>query len=219
LKSKNSKPRLVTLDDGTVLTLRQFADRIGVSYQTLYNYMIVRGMTLEQTLARYQTSRDGKPARRAVRKLSKITFDGVTASLSQHCKRLGLNYNTVFVRVKRGCTPEQALRAGQHMLTHVEYMGREWTYAELAEYANLPVTTFQARLNNGWSIAEACGDAPRGTMVEYEGRWYSIPMLSRMTNTNRATLYSRLFRYGWTVDETINGYRTESKNARGETSK
>jgi hypothetical protein len=45
------------------------------------------------------------------------------------------------------------------------------------------------------------------TLFKYKRSWYTIPELAEISGVNKACLFSRLYEYGWTVEEAVTGVR------------
>jgi hypothetical protein len=87
---------------GVTKSLAKWAEDAGIKYWTLYRRIKVFGMEPVIALQR------GAPDRHY--KKQTLSFAGVTKTLSEWSRETGINYTTLRARVKRGLSPEEALR-------------------------------------------------------------------------------------------------------------
>jgi len=87
----------VVMAEGQVFTIRQWAARAGVCYNTMYGRLVTQGMDPVSALGN--------------RDVVTVTVDGWTGSVAQWEKRLGLGKNVLYAQIRReGITAEEAVR-------------------------------------------------------------------------------------------------------------
>lgn len=88
---------------------------------------------------------------------------------------------------------------------HLVFWKGNWvTLAELSEKTGIPAKLLRHRLAvQKLSVEEALRRPIEngGRFIEWNGRYHSISTWSRILNINIQTLYSRLFKLGWTTDK------------------
>ena len=83
------------------MTVPAWARKLGMSKNTIYG-RIRKGWTVPQALGK------DKPPRGSGNAIQ-ITLDGETKSITQWAKHLGMDRQSISLRLKRGMSPEEAL--------------------------------------------------------------------------------------------------------------
>ena len=91
--------------NGETHTLQEWANVLGVPYNTLY-------MRLWRFDISFAEAAEFKPMR-PVRKAMTITANGETLTIKQWAAKLGIQPRSIYARVKRGYTLEQAVTVGR----------------------------------------------------------------------------------------------------------
>lgn len=86
--------------DGVAHTLREWSAITGIEYHTLYMRMKRYGMTIHEAIEK-------SPRRVGIPKY--ITANGETLTVKAWAERLGLAYNTIHDRIRRGYSEERAV--------------------------------------------------------------------------------------------------------------
>lgn len=130
-----------------------------------------------------------------------FTVDGVTDTLNGWAKRLGCTYLTIYKRIIRGMTPEEAIRAGgQHLWRKpITINGETHTIAEWGRITGIDKDIISERMiRGGWSAEEAVGlvlHEKRGTKkITHKGKTRIIADWARELDINYETMRQRLRR-------------------------
>ena len=142
-----------------------------------------------------------------------ITLEGRTfKSIKEAAEYYNLKYNTIFVRLRRGWTLEEAFELvdidSKNKAKEITVEGKSFiSIAEAARYYNLEYETVRLRLRNkGWSIEEAFElvkrKDTRNKEITVEGRTFkSIKEAAEYYNLKYNTIRTRIFNYGWSIEE------------------
>ena len=145
---------------GTAHTVLEWSKITGLSTSTIRSRMS-RGLSDEDVLkpsASRQGSRD-----------ILIEINGVLAPISKHAKARSLSAETVFQRIGRGATPEEALAVpAREYSSHLEYNGESKTIREWAEELEVTTACIYARLRLKHRIEEIL--APKGSVLRVQKR-------------------------------------------------
>ena len=102
-------------------------------------------------------------------------------------KKYGISYNTLNGRLGLGWSLRKALT---YPLNYKKGLKAK------AEQAGIPYGTFRDRVQQGWSIEKAMSTPVHKSKYKYAE-------LARGTAIQRATLYSRIKNYGWTLEKAL----------------
>ncbi len=89
-----------------------------------------------------------------------VEYNGETKCLKDWCAELGLNYTTVWKRIKKGWDVEKAFFS-QSRKKIVEYKGETRELSYFQRMSGLAPASFYERLRNGWTLEEAI-ETPKG---------------------------------------------------------
>lgn len=142
------KAPLITLEhDGQVLTIRQWADKLDLTYEAIRARMSA-GLPVDQVL---------QPGALPTGRI--FEHDGQALTLAQWADKLGVSASTLRVRLRKRWTLADALttpaqtpdaRAALH-----EHDGRALTIAQWATEVGIDVEVIRMRLQKRWTLARA----------------------------------------------------------------
>ena len=128
-----------------------------------------------------------------------FTVDGVTDTLNGWAKRLGCTYLTIYKRIMRGMTPEEAIRAGGRHLwrKQITINGGTHTLAGWGRKTGIdPDLISERMIRGGWSAEEAVGLAPHANRAEkritYRGKTRNIAQWARELGIEEGSMRARL---------------------------
>lgn len=84
----------------------------------------------------------------------RITYNGVTQTISAWADQLGIPRTTINVRYHKGLPPEQVL-APKRVVETILFKGRRMTWPEVAKAAGIPYVTLRHRLRQGMPLQKA----------------------------------------------------------------
>jgi len=89
-----------------------------------------------------------------------ITHDGLTQTLAQWARTLGVSPFTLSTRIERGASIELVVRTPVpwQRLPLYEWQGQTRSLTEWARVLNISVSTLRNRLSDGWSIARTLSE-------------------------------------------------------------
>ena len=127
------------------------------------------------------------------------TVDGITDTLSGWAFRIGCRYCTLYQRIQRGYSPEDAIRAGADNLSNkfLTVNGETHTLAEWGRKTGLDADRISVRIKElGWSPEEAVGQKPHVNQLEkrltYCGKTRNVAQWARELGISEAAMRSRL---------------------------
>lgn len=134
---------------GRTQTADEWAEELGLSPYTLRS-RLYQGWPIDKVLSP-PISQPGKWTDLLV------TVDGETHTLSQWANKLGMKFQTLFVRISRSkMSPEDAVRAGKHLhAKFYTYAGKTQSLDDWAEEYGINSDTLRSRLDRGDSIDKA----------------------------------------------------------------
>ncbi len=87
-----------------------------------------------------------------------ITYEGKTQNLSLWAKEIGISYTSLYTRLKKGVSFEDAINKEKYKnrKTAIVWEGKEWTLQELANHVGINYQTLCGRLYSyGMTLEEA----------------------------------------------------------------
>lgn len=115
-----------------------------------------------------------------------ISFNGVTASITDHSEKLGINPKMVMERISAGWDVERALvepMADRHE-NILKAQGKRWEgHVKIPKKENKTSRKIKT--------------------VEYNGKTYTMKQLSELTGITRKTLHRRLFELKWPIGKAV----------------
>ena len=148
-----SRPPKYALEDGTPISIREMEERSGVKHGTL-QHRLEMGMTPEEAMdnavARSKRKRGWKQRPRVSSAPTYEMANGARLTLRQIAERAGVGRAAIQSRMRRGMTPEEAMRAGkytrsQDSLKTYRLNGRQVTIMAAAEALGVSHTLFYER--------------------------------------------------------------------------
>lgn len=139
-----------------------------------------------------------------------IEYRGKTQTLAEWADELGIGYDALHGRLRRGWSIKRAFTTpigpapeNRQFPYEVEYQGETLALTEWAEQLGISYKTLHYRLTHGWSVERAFTTPTNGhfVMVEYEGKTQSIAEWAEEFGMPYHTLYQRLKRFGWPVEK------------------
>ena len=198
-KKSNYNGIEITINGKTFNSIKEAAKYYKLDPSTVHN-RLKSGWTIEEAFKDVDLEEP---------KYSNLTVFGKTfKNIAELSKYYNINYNTVYGRLDKGWTVEDAIsipvREGSRGKTVIVNGNEFISIAEACRYYNLKYNNVSTRLRHGWSIEEAFELKYRNDncrLVTLEGKTFkSIAEACRYYNLDYDNVLTRL-KFGWTTEE------------------
>lgn len=180
-----------------------------ISYKTVKN-RIERGISLEDAVSGefYSMTKDNGDGRCKY----KLTLDGRQYSLRELADLYDVKPNTLFQRLKRGWSVEEAVGVKSRNMKPRFYVvdGMVGTINELSSYFGIEPKIVRYRLRSHWDVSSAFKHPYRkkgrlcketGTEISYEGERGTLLRMCKNHGFNTQSVYYRMNRYGLSKED------------------
>jgi hypothetical protein len=145
-----------------------------------------------------------------------LTHDGRTQTVCQWGQELGIRPDTIYKRLERGHSVEEALsavpllanigRKQREAARRYEHGGLSLSITGWAERLGLSRGMLVSRLKSGWTLAQAIGAEPRparsGHMLTFQGKTQNATDWARELGLDVNMVHQRLSR-GWSAERAL----------------
>lgn len=122
------------------------------------------------------------------------THRGEIKNLGDWCDELGLNFSTVYSRIRRGWCFEEAIRTTKLTVnTLCDISGINKTISEWCSVNRLPISTVKNRLYKGWTLEEALRPIER-EVFEFDGSKLTLYEWCCLMDVDQDNTYLRIIR-------------------------
>lgn len=138
-----------------------------------------------------------------------LTSKGQTLNLTQWAKKFGIARGTIKGRIKSGWSVEKALTVPvTDRNRYLTYKGQTKSLTEWGQILNITTRLLSARMCRlGWSVEKTLSTPIRKLdkkiYLTFKGRTESMETWAKELNINYGTLYARLWRYKWSINEAL----------------
>lgn len=132
------------------------------SFQAFYDWAMANGYRDDLTLDRIDGNGNYEPSncRWATWKEQQnnrrnnhfITYNGETKTLKQWSEQVGIDWDILYSRLKKGWSVEKALTTKARQRKYVTYNGEAKLLTDIAKESGIKYATLLYRLNHGWEL-------------------------------------------------------------------
>ena len=198
--------------NGESLTLKQWSEKTGVPYATLFNRLKKLKWSLEKTLT--------TPLIDSAENATKYTYKGESLTLKGWSRKTGISYITLFNRLKKFkwslektlTTPAKVGRGKTYT-----YNGKSLTLVEWSKIVGISHSTLIVRLNKlHWSLEETLNTplSYNEKKYNYNGKSLTLEEWSKETGVSKTTLASRIGILKWSLEKALTTPPKSSKNSK-----
>ncbi len=189
---------------GETHSMSAWARQLGCSVSQL-SKRLRSGMSVEEALTKPFTKRNQGCVGGQL-----IEFQGKKQSLSEWAREKGINFSTLYGRLRKGWSVERMLSAdteGHADGRRLEYKGKVQTISEWASELGMSRGLIYDRLRKGWCIDRVLGGkvsdgSAKKRMVTINGKTQSVVAWARELGLKISTVYGRLQK-GWSAIDAL----------------
>lgn len=191
---------------GEMLSIKQIADRVGMSSRTLQN-RVYSGLTVEEAAnaTRRRGQRQGK---------GKFELNGRLCTLDELAQITGVARSTIQWRLGRCETVEEAVRPKSGLCTY-DYHGKEITMRQAVEIAGVTANEIRRRMSaHGLSLEDAVDGRYDCALYPYKGRRMELKDIAEEAGVPSGLLEQKM-RAGHSVERALKSVEKMLKEAQG----
>ena len=182
-------------------------------FKPFYDWAINNGYTDDLTIDRIDVNGNYEPSNcrwvdkkvqannRQYNRL--VTYKNETHTVTEWAEKLKIKEHTIYARLNKGMTDEEALEfidTRDHLVT---YMGKTQTVTQWSEELNINVKTLYTRFERGWSPEKAFKQGRQNEReVTLNGKTQSLTKWASELGLNHNTVTSRIYK-GWSIERAL----------------
>lgn len=136
----------------------------------------------------------------------KINYNGNLYNFKELSDITGVDIDLLRSRYWRGLSVEEMLKPKEKEPLKIKYDGIEYKNPyDLGRHLGINPRTLSERLHRGLTLEQALSDTlPEcGEMYEYNGEKHNLKQWAKKLGINFITLYARVKRYGWSLEDAL----------------